>query len=679
MGANGSVPNGATRAGPLDHYAVLGIERTATAIEIRKSFRKLALKEHPDKNPDDVEGANLRFSRIQEAYEVLSDDQERAWYDDHLDDYLDNANQQGGSGGGGMTQEDVNYFDQLRKGFAKQRDAKPPPPGRRPDRGLQVAHLMKFFSTSAWSKFDDSPTGFYTTFSTLFSLLSADEVNWSSPHLYPSFGAGSPPPAVEDLRRFYQTWLNFQTEKDFSWKDGYRVEEDMPRYMRRDIDKENQRLRQQAKREYNETVRNLVLYVRRRDPRYTSSSNPSAQASAQAEIKATLAAASKQRALERELAAKEYQAQMQDWELGQADGGHGGLESVLREWEEGSELDDNDDDNADEDGAGHGVEQEDERVWCEACGKGYRSGGAWEDHERSRKHLKNVDRLIKEMQEEDELLGLDTAEPPPPIHDPVASTSRSPSPTLSAQLDVDLSTLSVADQDDDWVPPPLSSKKKKDKKKSRKVLSSVPVSDDDDLLDDETSTRGLGEAEDEDEFDGGGVASMKKNRKKGKARGKKAVPLDLEVDREDDVEHKTLAGLESKRLDSGDEDLATGGGKRGKKGKRRGVTNTSGASTPSTILRDGAEPQAEGGGAGAADPEEGILEAEMSKKDKRRAKEAAKKAQAMSGAQVSCNVCSEVFASRSKLFNHINDTGHALAEGAASVGPGSGKKKKGKR
>jgi len=99
-------------------------------------------------------------------------------------------------------------------------------------------------------------------------------------------------------------------------------------------------------------------------------------AQATAEIKATLAAASQARALEREAAAKAYREGLQEWETGDK-----GLESVLKEWEEGSELDSDEED-----------EEEEERVWCEACMRGYRSGGAWEDHERSRKHMKNVDR-----------------------------------------------------------------------------------------------------------------------------------------------------------------------------------------------------------------------------------------------------------------------------------------------
>ena len=59
-----------------DYYDILGIDRNAGAAEIKKSYRKLAMKYHPDRNPGDLE-AESAFKECTEAYEVLSDDQKR--------------------------------------------------------------------------------------------------------------------------------------------------------------------------------------------------------------------------------------------------------------------------------------------------------------------------------------------------------------------------------------------------------------------------------------------------------------------------------------------------------------------------------------------------------------------------------------------------------------------------
>jgi len=63
-----------------DYYKTLGVERKASADEIRSAYRKLAMKYHPDKNPGDKK-AEEKFKEINEAYQVLSDEQKRAHYD----------------------------------------------------------------------------------------------------------------------------------------------------------------------------------------------------------------------------------------------------------------------------------------------------------------------------------------------------------------------------------------------------------------------------------------------------------------------------------------------------------------------------------------------------------------------------------------------------------------------
>lgn len=58
---------------PQDFYQTLGIEKTATEAEIKKAYRKLAVKWHPDKNPGNEEQASSMFKKIGEAYETLGD------------------------------------------------------------------------------------------------------------------------------------------------------------------------------------------------------------------------------------------------------------------------------------------------------------------------------------------------------------------------------------------------------------------------------------------------------------------------------------------------------------------------------------------------------------------------------------------------------------------------------
>uniref|UniRef100_A0A8C6TCF2 J domain-containing protein n=1 Tax=Neogobius melanostomus TaxID=47308 RepID=A0A8C6TCF2_9GOBI len=71
----------------VDYYTILGVSKTASQEDIKKAYRKLALKWHPDKNPDNKEEAEQKFKELAEAYEVLSDKSKRDSYDRYGNDH----------------------------------------------------------------------------------------------------------------------------------------------------------------------------------------------------------------------------------------------------------------------------------------------------------------------------------------------------------------------------------------------------------------------------------------------------------------------------------------------------------------------------------------------------------------------------------------------------------------
>jgi len=91
-----------------DFYEILDISKSASQAEIKKGYRKMAIKYHPDKNPDDA-AAEENFKKAAEAYEVLTDENKKARYDQYGHAGLDGAQGggRGGFGGGGMDMDDI--------------------------------------------------------------------------------------------------------------------------------------------------------------------------------------------------------------------------------------------------------------------------------------------------------------------------------------------------------------------------------------------------------------------------------------------------------------------------------------------------------------------------------------------------------------------------------------------
>lgn len=119
-----------------DFYEVLGLQKNATDQDIKRAYKRLAMKHHPDRNQGDKEQSEIKFKEIKEAYEVLSDDQKRAAYDQ----YGHAAFEQGGGGfgggfGGGADFSDIfgDVFGDIFGGGRRQ---------QRPSRGSDLQYNM---------------------------------------------------------------------------------------------------------------------------------------------------------------------------------------------------------------------------------------------------------------------------------------------------------------------------------------------------------------------------------------------------------------------------------------------------------------------------------------------------------------------------------------------------------
>jgi DnaJ homolog subfamily A member 5 len=224
------------------HYAVLGVEKDADSATIKKAHRKMALKYHPDKNLGDDTSAE-QFRLVQQAYECLSDSQERKWYDDHRDAILAGWSANNGSGGSGGP-DDASKF--------------------------MLFDVVPYMYAGCYSGYHNQQGGFYQVYATVFQgIVNCERRNeelsldFSLPTDF-----GDETTEWSHVLHFYQAWESFGSALNFAWEDKYNVMEDgLQRRIRRLMEEDNKKARRVAKKEYNTDIVALVHFCKRRDPR----------------------------------------------------------------------------------------------------------------------------------------------------------------------------------------------------------------------------------------------------------------------------------------------------------------------------------------------------------------------------------------------------------------------------
>ncbi|KAJ1668239.1 hypothetical protein EV178_000584 [Coemansia sp. RSA 1646] len=547
------------------YYDLLGVERSAGDSDLKKAYRKQALTWHPDKNHGNAEEATRIFAEIKEAYETLSDPQERAWYDNHReqilrgDDYMAAAADNDAYGQASKS-SNVSY--------------------------VSTESLMRFFSVSSFSAFDDSSTGFYTVYRQLFDTLRNEELEIFDPDTeymvdqLQNLGFGDSFMVYDEdaayaggqsrsrkskrsagtgttLRDFYNFWTTFSTRKSFGWFDRFRLSDAENRQIRRLMEKENKRLREKAKNEFVETVQKLAVWLRKRDPRYKR------HIEAQKSIQQDQEKERKRRVAEQRAAVLESADSYvrQSWEIVEDSDD---FDNYLSEFSSGDieKSMDHSDAASDVYADDADIVDPENDLSCFICDKMFKSAAQKENHEQSKKHLKAARTIRREMlREERQMSKMDGGKKNAkiPVNDEIDSntpdTEIEPDPYVTASDGLDTSDDGSEDA----------------------VLAQM------------MSTLGASE-------------TAKENRVKGEC-------LSEHPDTLPNSEEPASDPLQAEPHVQASPDTAKDNGSQSK-----------------------------------------------SKKELRRARQKNKTQN-----ETVCNVCSKEFSSRNQLFNHIKDTGHALA------------------
>lgn len=586
------------------YYEVLGVARDTNEEDIKKAYRKLALQWHPDKNPDNSEEAKEKFQLVQQAYEVLGDPHERAWYDKHRESII-----RGAAGN--------NYKD-------------------------ESIDLFQYFTSSCFSGFGDDDKGFYSIYREVFNKIASEDADFDSDLdsdvEIPSFGR-SDSSFDEVVNPFYSYWQDYSTKKSYAWLNTYDIREAPNRKVARLMEKDNKKVRSLAKKERNDEVRALVLFVKKRDKRVQ------AHALLVKEKKDNNLKKSEYRRQEKIKERKKEIANHQESEWSK----YSNLEKELADIENNlaAEFGDvSEEDKSCDDEETQDFLEKPSSLYCVACNKIFKTTKAFQNHENSKKHKENLT-LLKESDfcfenEDVDSNSVSSEDSSDPILDKISQCS------LHSDED------SNFDQDNLNSSCDQATSVSEEKVKQETISNQLTATDSAEKYCNLVTSIG-----DEEHLKTGTVSGdcidfvgQSKRQKKKMVQKKLLIEKTKSSSQESTITTDTLEG---------EEDLDAKCSLKSKKTKRKNNVNSTQTQKENSVDENGSDISCPPGSVVGPykDKVKPFNSVGESKKDYI--------------PSTLCNTCSAIFPSKNKLFEHLKTTGHALAKTGSEVDKHFGK------
>jgi len=575
----------------------------ASEDDLKKAYRKQALKWHPDKNLDNAEEAKKEFQIIQAAYEVLNDPQDRAWYDKHRDAILLGA-----------------------KGADYQENS---------------ANIFEYFTSACYSGFkDDDDQSFYSVYREVFNTIAAEDLEFAddedSEFEIPEFGKGNSS-YDEVVRPFYAYWQSYCTLRPYCWLDKFNLEtlKEVPRRVQRLMERDNKKLRDAGKKQRNEEIRQLVSFVRKRDPRVKAYIKLLEEKTAQNVIKTQLQQ-ERHREGRRQLLEKaqemrlsqmaEVEQQLRDLEAQYTSSNDEEFSEDEAQEDLGTIKEEDTCEAVNEENDDFDIDSELMELYCPACKKLFKTIKSRESHDRSKKHEEKVRILRKTLLEEDELLKDEI--------DEIDIDDVNDIGGVDGANTSDEDNISCESEPEEDLEITKSMKKKKNKKVN-------PTLEDEDVI---PETSEIGESG-KDDLENVIIAHVPKSKKKKK---KKNVNPTLEELEQEDTKPDISENEKEEVFE-----VTTKAKSKTKKKNR----NKEASKAPVEILKEESS-------------DEDANDRSKKKKKKKNAPKHQPKAEDVKPApetndnvnpsEYKCAVCAVIFASKNKLFDHLKATNHAI-------------------